>query len=89
MRAGACSGGLRKEEAGWHCSGWHLWECHVTGGFLEQDGKMLLCPGSLALPSGQQVQAHPGLWGSHMRWFPKLQSFPRCALMAHMSPQAL
>lgn len=44
---------------------WHLWECHVAGGFLRQHGKMLLCPGSPALPSGQQVQAHPGLGGSH------------------------
>lgn len=58
---------------------WHLWECHVTGGFLKQHGKMLLYPGSLALPSCQQVQAHPGLGGSRRRGFPKLQSFPICA----------
>lgn len=57
------------------CSGrlalprWHLWECHVTGGFLRQHGKMLLCPGSLALTSGQQVQAHPGFEGNPIGGF--------------------
>lgn len=56
---------VRREKAGWCCSGWHLWECHITGGFLQQHGKELRRQRSLALTPRHQVQAHLGLGESH------------------------
>lgn len=43
-------------------------------------------PGLALKPAGP---GRSGAWGSHVRWFPKLQSSPRCALVAQASARAL